>query len=501
MDLTIGEIFISVFTFKNLLAISAGVGGGLVIGSLPGLTANMGVALLLPVTFSMGPIEALLMLASLYTAAIYGGSFSAILLHTPGTSASAATAIDGFELTRRGEAAKAIRIATFSSMTGGMVSALFLLLLAPPLSLISLKFGPPEYFLLAVFGLTIIGSLASGNIVKGLLSGMIGLLFSTVGMDLDSGFPRYAFGLFALHSGLNFVPAVIGLFSLSQAFIMACNVHETIERIDISARAGWRFFPTLSELKEIKTTLLRSSLIGVVVGILPGAGGDIGSWVSYNEAKRFSKHRERFGKGAIEGICASETANNAVTGSSLIPMLTLGIPGSATAAIMLGALIIQGLVPGRELFTHNGYITYTVIIGFFFANILMAVVGMLASRYVDHIARLPNNCLIPAIIILSVVGSYSLGNDMVDVYVMIAFGFFGYLMRLTGFHPAPMILGLILGPIAEKGFRQSVALSQGHLSGYFLTRPICIVMIVLILLSIVTSVMLSRKNIHMQEDK
>ena len=501
MDLTLVDIFISVFTLKNFLAVSGGVVGGLVIGALPGLTANMGVALLLPITFSMGPIEALLMLASLYTAAIYGGSFSAILLHTPGNSASAATAIDGFELTRQGQAAKAIRIATFSSMTGGMVSALFLLLLAPPLSLISLKFGPPEYFLLAVFGLTIIGSLASGNILKGLLSGVIGLLFSTVGMDLDSGFPRFAFGLFALHSGLNFVPAVIGLFSLSQAFIMAGDVHKTIERVGAPAKTGWRFFPTLAELKEIKFTLLRSSLIGVIVGILPGAGGDIGSWVSYNEAKRFSKHPGRFGKGSLEGICASETANNAVTGSSLIPMLTLGIPGSATAAIMLGALIIQGLVPGRELFTHNGYITYTVIMGFFFANILMAVFGMLASRYVCYIARLPNNCLIPTIIVLSIVGSYSLGNDMVDVYVMIAFGFLGFLMRMTGFHPAPMILGLILGPIAEKGFRQSVALSHGHLAGYMLTRPLCVVMIVLIVLSILTSVMMSRKKLKMEADK
>lgn len=494
MELTIVEILIRAFTVKNLLAMLTGVCGGLVIGALPGLTANMGVALLLPVTFSMGPIEALLMLASLYTAAIYGGSFSAILLHTPGTSASAATAMDGFELTRQGKANTAIRIATYSSMIGGLISAVFLLLLAPPLSLISLKFGPPEYFLLAVFGITVIGSLATGNIVKGLLSGALGILFSTVGMDLDSGFPRFTFGLFPLHSGLSFVPAVIGLFSLSQALTMAEEVHKTIERVDSPKDTDWRFLPTLEELKKIWFTWIRSSLIGVVVGILPGAGGDIGSWVSYNEAKRFSKNPERFGKGAIEGISASETANNAVTGSSLIPMLTLGIPGSATAAIMLGALVIHGLVPGRELFTHNGYITYTVIVGFFFANIAMAVIGMFSSRYITQIARLPNYALVPPIIFLSVVGSYALGNNLFDVYIMIGFGLLGYLMRKTGFPPAPMILGLILGPIAEKGYRQMIALSQGDLFAYVFTRPICVVLIALIALSIITSVFLSRRR-------
>jgi len=494
MEFSVLDILARVFTITNMLAIMGGVVGGLVIGSLPGLTANMGVALLLPVTFSMGPIEALLMLASLYTAAIYGGSLSAILLYTPGTSASAATAIDGFELTRQGKAGTAIRISTFSSMFGGLISAVFLLLLAPPLSLVSLKFGPPEYFLLAVFGLTVIGTLASGNMIKGLLSGALGLLLSTAGMDLDSGFPRFTFGVFALHSGIEFVPAVIGLFSMSQALIMSEEVHKTIQQAKTPSGTDWRFFPSLEELRRIKFTLLRSSLIGVFIGILPGAGGDIGSWVSYNEAKRFSKNREKFGKGAIEGVCASEAANNAVTGSSMIPMLTLGIPGSATAAVMLGALIIQGLVPGRELFTRNGYITYTFIVGFFFANIIMGIIGMLLSRHVTYITRLSNNALIPVIIILCIVGSYSLGNNIFDVYVMLAFGFLGFAMRKTGFHPAPTILGLILGPMAENGFRQSVTLSKGALFSYFFTRPICLILFALIAISIVTSIVLGRRT-------
>lgn len=482
------------FTPFNMLAILVGVVAGLCIGGLPGLTANLGVALLLPVTFSMDVTAALLMLMSLYTAAIYGGSFAAILLHTPGTSASAATAIDGFQLTQQGKFNKAIRIATFSSVVGGFVSGLAMLLVAPPLSLLSLKFGPPEYFMLAVFGLTVIGTLASGNVVKGLIAGAAGLLFSTVGMDIDSGFPRYTFGFFALQSGINFVPAVIGLFSLSQALLMCEEAGQSIQKVNL-APTSWRFLPTWSELREIRVTLARSSVIGVLVGILPGAGGDIGSWVSYNEAKRFARDKDSFGKGSIVGISASETANNAVTGSSLIPLLTLGIPGSATAAILLGALVVHGLLPGRTLFTDHAHITYTVIFGFLLANIIMGFVGMALARYMVTLARMPNSLLIPGIIAFSVVGSYSLGNNIFDVYTMLAFGLFGYLMRKAGFHPAPLILGLILGPIAETGFRQSMILADGPLIAYILRSPISLVLLLLTVASIVSAAWLEYRRI------
>ncbi len=485
-----------VFTPINLLAIVAGVFAGLLIGGLPGLTANLGVALLLPVTFGMDVAPALLMLSSLYTAAIYGGSFAAILLHTPGTSASAATAIDGFALTQRGEFNKALRIATFSSVVGGVVSALALLLIAPPLSRLSLAFGPSEYFMLAVFGLTVIGTLASGNMVKGLIAGVAGLWLSTVGADLDSGFPRYTFGIFALLSGINFVPAVIGLFSMSQALLMCEEALKSIQQEQVDARERWRFLPRLAELKRISPTMARSSVIGVLVGILPGAGGDIGSWVSYNEAKRFSKTPDEFGKGSIIGISASETANNAVTGSSLIPLLTLGIPGSATAAILLGALIIHGLLPGRTLFTDHADVTYTVIFGFLLANVVMGIVGMSIGRYMAKLARLPNYVLIPMIIALSVVGSYSLGNNFFDVQTMLIFGLLGYLMRKGGFPPAPMILGLILGPIAETGFRQSVVLARGNVVEYILSSPISLVLFAATLLSIASAVWLEHRGVR-----
>ncbi len=483
-----------VFTLANLSAIGIGVVAGLVIGGLPGLTANLGVALLLPVTFSMDVTAALLMLMSLYTAAIYGGSFPAILLHTPGTSASAATAIDGFVLTQRGEFNKALRVATFSSVMGGVASALALLLIAPPLSLLSLRFGPAEYFMLAVFGLTIIGTLSSGNMVKGLLAGTIGLAISTVGLDQDTGFPRYDFGFTALQSGFNFVPVVIGLFSVSQALLMCESAQATVQRVQLSATERWRFLPTWVEIKAIRTTVARSSLIGVFVGVLPGAGADIGSWVSYNEARRFARDKSAFGNGSILGISASETANNAVTGSSLVPLLTLGIPGSATAAILLGALIVHGLVPGRTLFTEKASVTYTVIYGFLLANIVMGVIGMSLGRYMALITRLPNAVLIPIILMLSVVGAYSLGNNMFDVYTMLAAGVLGYLMRKTGFSPAPLILGLILGPIAETGFRQSVTLSGGNVVGFILAQPIALVLTVLTVVSIISAIVLERRR-------
>jgi putative tricarboxylic transport membrane protein len=479
-----------VFTLGTLAAMMIGVFAGMVIGALPGLTANLGVALLLPITFSMDVTAALVMLMSLYTTAIYAGSFPAILLHTPGTSASAATAIDGFVLTQRGEFNKALRVATFSSVFGGVASALALLLIAPPLSLLSLRFGPAEYLMLAVFGLTIIGTLASGNMVKGLLAGALGLLLSTVGLDLDTGFPRYAFGISDLASGISFVPVVIGLFSVSQAFLMCEDAQSKIQRVDLATPERWRFFPTWAEIHSLRYTLGRSSIIGVFVGILPGAGADVGSWVAYNEARRFSKNKEEFGNGSIHGISASESANNAVTGSSLVPLLTLGIPGSATAALLLGALIVHGLVPGRTLFTDNAEITYTVIFAFLLANIVMGFVGMSIGRYMSLITGLPNAVLIPVILMLSVVGAYSLGNNMFDVYTMLAAGVVGYAMRKAGFSPAPLILGLILGPIAETGYRQSLTLSGGDVVTYVLSQPIALVITILTVLSLASAVIL-----------
>lgn len=472
------------FTPAHLGMVLAGVVIGLIIGAMPGLSSNLGIALMLPLTFGMDPVSALILLTSLYTAAIYGGSFSAILLHTPGTSASAATAIDGFALTRKGEFNKAIRISTFASVFGGLLSAIALLAIAPPLSLLSLKFGPAEYFWLAVFGISVIGTLASGNMIKGLVSGAVGVAISTVGLDLDSGYPRFAFGFYDLQGGIGFVPAVIGLFSLSQALLMCEKPHNTIQEADPTGGGKWRLLPTWAEFKFIHPTLWRSSIIGIIIGILPGAGGDIGSWTAYNEAKRFAKNDPDFGKGSIRGVAASESANNATTGGAIIPLLTLGIPGSPSAAILLGALVLHGMQPGRTLFTEHAHFTYTVCVGFLIANLVMGFVGMAMCRYMGVVARLPNTILIIAVIVLSIVGSYSLGNNIYDVYTMMAFGILGYLMRKSGFSAAPMVLGMILGPLAEQGFRQAVQLADGPVLLHMVANPISWVLVSLIVLSI-----------------
>jgi putative tricarboxylic transport membrane protein len=472
------------FTPLHLGMMLAGVVIGLIIGAMPGLSSNLGIALMLPMTFGMDPISALILLTSLYTSAIYGGSFSAILLHTPGTSASAATAIDGFALTRKGEFNKAIRISTFASVVGGLLSAVALLAIAPPLSLLSLKFGPAEYFWLAVFGISVIGTLASGNMIKGLVSGAVGVAISTVGLDLDSGYPRFTFGFYDLQGGIGFVPAVIGLFSLSQALLMCEKPHQSIQEVDPTSGGKWRLLPTWAEFMFTQATIWRSSIIGIIIGILPGAGGDIGSWTAYNEAKRFSKNDPDFGKGSIRGIAASESANNATTGGAIIPLLTLGIPGSPSAAILLGALVLHGMQPGRTLFTEHAHFTYTVCVGFLIANLVMGFVGMAMCRYMGVIARLPNTILIIAVIVLSIVGSYSLGNNIYDVYTMMAFGILGYLMRKSGFSAAPMVLGMILGPLAEQGFRQAVQLADGSVLLHMLSNPISWVLVSLIVLSI-----------------
>jgi putative tricarboxylic transport membrane protein len=486
------QVLGSLFSLDTVMAILIGTLGGMVIGALPGLSATMGVALLIPLTFGMNPIAGLSMLTAIYTSAIYGGSISAILLHTPGTPASAATAMDGYELTKQGKGLKALGVATISSMFGGFVSAILLLFVAPPLSIISLSFNAPEYFLIAIFGLTIIGSLSSGNMLKGLASGVFGLALALIGLDALTGFPRYTFGSQSLLSGISLVPALIGLFSLSQVFIQVEDMNKKKEEKEITKDLKGSVLPTWKEFKSLFPTLSKSSIIGTLTGILPGAGGDIGSWVSYNEAKRSSKKPEKFGKGSIEGISASETANNAVTGGALIPLLTLGIPGSATTAVLLGGIIIQGLVPGRELFTTNANVTYAVIIGFIIANLLIGVIGLPLARYIVRVTKIPPGVIAPAIVVLSVLGSYAINNNMFDVYVMVIFGVIGYLMRKTGFHPAPVVLALILGPMAENGFRQSIILSQGDMLGYYLTRPISVILIILTILSVLSPIVMER---------
>lgn len=491
-----------VFQPDVMIALMLGLIVSIIMGALPGLSASMAVALLIPVTFGMSPVAGLVMLTGVYTGAVYGGSITAILLHTPGTPASAATAIDGYELAKQGQGFKAIGVATISSVIGGTISALALMFLSPPLANIALKFGPLEYFFMALFGLTIIGSLAGDSMAKGLMGGLFGLFIGIVGLDQMNGFPRFTFGMLSLESGISMVPAMIGMFSVSQVMIMTEDIIKGKSNLqdNPSNLLTGRFLPTMSELKSLMPTILKSSIMGVFVGILPGAGADIGSWVAYNEAKRSSKHPEKFGNGALEGIAASESANNAVTGGALIPLLTLGIPGSSVAAILLGGLMIQGLVPGYELFSVYATTTYSIMFGFLLANLLMGFVGYIISKQAVKLSKVPMTILASIIIALSVVGAYSISNSMFDVYVMGAFGLVAYFMRKSGFGTAPTILGVILAPMLEANYRRSLVLAKGNMIAYFFDRPIAIVLFIMVLIALLAPIIVNKVKRKMNSD-
>lgn len=478
MDLLIAGLA-NILNVKVILILFSSVAIGIVIGALPGLTATMGVALLLPVTFGMEPVTGILLLVGVYFGAIYGGSITAILLRTPGTPSSAATALDGYPMTKKGEAHKALTISTLSSTIGGILSVIVLVLVAPQLAQFALKFSAPETFGLALFGLAIISSISGNSILKGLIAGVVGLLIATIGIDPIGGFPRFTMGMPNLMNGVNYIPVLIGLFAASEAFRSVEDIFKgnlkfnTIEKVKLK---WWEF-------KQLIMVILRSSGIGTFIGMIPGAGGDIASFLAYNEAKRFSKKPEEFGKGNPEGVAASEASNNACTGGAMIPLLTLGIPGDAVTAVMLGALMVQGLQPGPLLFTNNAEIVYTLFIGMFIANSLLLFYGMLGIRIFTKILTIPKVILTPIILVLCIVGSYSLGNNFFDVWIMLIAGVVGYFMYRYDFPVSPVILALILGPMLEANLRRSLVLSDGSISILF-TRPISLTLIILAIITL-----------------
>ncbi|MBG0765011.1 MAG: tripartite tricarboxylate transporter permease [Tissierellales bacterium] len=397
------EGFQEVLIPLNILIVFGGTLMGMLFGAMPGINASMGVALLLPLTYGMPPITALTMLLGIYCGAIYGGSITAILINTPGTTAAACTTFDGHPLAAQGKAGKAIGMATISSFAGGIISIIILILLAPVLAKVALKFGPPEYFALAVFGLSIITSLSSGTLVKGLIAGFFGLMLGTVGMDMMNGTPRYTFGQVALLDGFSFIPVLIGLFAVSQILI---NV-EKLESLNMKDSKILGLLPTLKELKSVVPTILRSSLLGSFIGILPGAGATISSFICYNEAKRWSKTPEKFGKGSLEGVAAPEAGNNAATGGAMVPLLSLGIPGSETTAVLLGAFMIQGISPGPLLFRDNIGVAYGIFAGLILANIAFLIIGLFGVKGFVKVLQIPTRILMPLILTLAFVGSYS----------------------------------------------------------------------------------------------
>lgn len=457
--------------FEALLANLLGVALGIVFGALPGLTAVMGVALLIPLTFGLPPVVAFSSLLGMYCGAIYAGSITAILVSTPGTAAAAATMLEGPRLTARGESLRALEMTTVASFIGGVFSCFILAGVAPQLARFALNFSVPEYFALGIFGLTIVATLSEGALLKGCIAACLGLLIAMVGMDPLTGNLRLTFDSANLINGVSLIPALVGLYALSQVFLTCEDVFrgKRLSAVNISRKGI-----SLAEIWANRSALLRGSLIGTFIGIVPATGSGTASFAAYSEAKRNSRHPEAFGNGAIEGLAATESANNAVTGGALIPLLTLGIPGDVVTAVILGALMIQGMTPGPLLFQEQGALVYSIFISLLLANVFMLVLGMASVRVFSKIVSIPGGILMPLVTTLCVVGGYALNNSNFDLGVMAVFGILGWIMTKASIPLAPLLLAMILSGIIETNFRRALSISDNDYT-VFLTRPVCAV--------------------------
>lgn len=476
---------IHIFTPSNFIFLLLGVLMGLTFGALPGLTATMGLALLVPLTFTMPAETGLIMLGGIYVGAMYGDAIPAILISTPGTPSAIATTFDGYPLSKKGMAQHALVAGATASLWGSVVANTILLTLAPPLAEASLKFGPPEYFWLGIFGLTIIATLSEDSILKGLLAGAIGLVLSSIGIAPIGGDVRLTFGFPELQSGIDLIVALIGFFCLPEILSSIIGQRRaTYSSKPVKPRLSviWEVIYSLTKKPVL---MLRSSIIGAIVGFMPGAGGNIASIIAYNEAQRWDKNPEEYGKGTIKGVAASEAANAAVAPGSLIPMLTLGIPGSPPAAVILGALMLHGMRPGVELFTVHTDIVYAFIMSLMVAACLAMVICCFGSVIFSQLVNVPSRYLAPTILFMTVLGSYSIRNNMLDVWIMFFFGLLGFASNRLKLHPAPIVLGLILGPFIEEGLVQSMLTGRaaGGMIQFMIFRPICLVLIGLSLMS------------------
>lgn len=481
------DSIINLFQPIVLLGMLFGVVWGIICGALPGFGASLGISLLLPFTYGMDAMVALPMLSGVYAGAMYGGSITAILVGVPGTSAAAATVFDGLELAKQGKANTALSAAVLASAFGGIFSGIILIAVAPLLAKVAIMFGPAEYFLLAIFGLTVIASLSSGSTLKGVLAGLLGLVFGMVGLDPIRGYMRFTFGQMYLFDGFPTIPLILGLFAFPRCveFTKSIFKGEAMSvSSDINASGGAAM--KIREIFGMWKTLVRSSVLGTIIGIIPAAGANIACFVGYSEAKRKSKNPDSFGKGNPEGVVAAEAANNAVCGGSLVPLLTLSIPGNATAAVILGGLMIHGLVPGPQLFEKYADVTYAFMMSVVVANIPMALIGYYGARAFAKIAQIPLNILAPVMLLLSLLGSFSTRQVAFDMWVTIGIGLVCYLLMQAKFPMPPILLGTILGPIAEKGFRQAMLISHNNMA-IFVQRPLSIMLIGLIILSLYAS--------------
>ena len=468
-----------VFDFNLLFLIFATTILGVIIGVLPGLGSTTGAALLLPFTLTMEPVHAITVLTTIYVSATFAGSITAILINTPGTSAAAATTFDGYPLAQRGEAGRALGIAVVASTIGGIFSVIVLCIAAPMLARVAYEFRPPEYFALTVFGLSMLASISAGGAVKNIIGGVFGVWLATIGAERVTGIERYTFGHYELYEGLAFVPVFIGLFAMSELLMQSKRLKDVAEAIGLKAVK----LPTKEDYKKIWRTVLRSCGIGTFIGILPAEGATVASMIGYSEARRWSKNKEEFGKGSVEGIAGAEAANNAATGGAMVPTMVLGIPGSGTTAIILVGLMVHGLRPGPYLFTEQVDTVYQIFGAMLVANFMFLFMGLYAAKFFARISLIPTTLLWPIVFALCVIGAYSLNSSLLDIWIVMFFGILGFFARRHGFAVAPIAVGLILGEMVETNLQNSLKMFDGEWWMIF-TQPLAVVFLALAFLGL-----------------
>ncbi|MFO8089987.1 MAG: tripartite tricarboxylate transporter permease [Desulfatiglandaceae bacterium] len=446
------------FTPWHIFLLLLGSSLGILSGAIPGISGTMALALAVPVSYTMGPTAALLLLISIYVASVYSGSISGILFRTPGAPEGVAATLDGHAMAKQGKAGEALGLDIASSVIGGMIGAIALALIAPKLAEVALQFGAPEYFAISILGLSVVSSFGTKNEVKAIAGALIGLFVGCIGIDRISGFERFTFGTNALLNGVSFIPVIIGLFAVSEVVSRIVKKIE-IEKVKSKTRAK---LPSLKLLYRLKGLIARSGLIGTFIGILPGVGATTAAFVSYSEAVRWSKNPEKYGTGAPEGVAAAEVANNAACSSAMVPLLTLGIPGSAGTAIILGAFLIHGMQPGPLLFLKQPQLTYTIFVGMFIANLVIIFLAKIFINYFVKVIALPYTVLGPGIVICCIVGTFAIQNSFGDIWIMIAFAAIGFFLERFNYPLAPVILGVVLGPIAEENLRQTMLISNNN---------------------------------------
>nr|WP_306268046.1 tripartite tricarboxylate transporter permease [Pararhizobium sp. IMCC3301] len=472
------EILTSTLDPMTLFLVVLGTLFGIVIGVLPGMGPTVACAVVLPFTAGMEPLDAITLLVAIYCAGTYGGSVSAILINTPGTPASVATALDGYPLAQKGQAGRALGIATVSSAIGGLVAVVIFILSAPALAKVAYQFGPAEYFALTVFGLCMLTTIG-GDPLKSMISGLFGILLATIGLDIMTGVARFTFNNAHIADGLSFVPVLVGLFAISEFLLQSTRHGIKRETIKLDAIR----LPSRDDYRQIWKTILRGTGIGTFVGILPAEGGTVAAIMSYNEERRWSKTPEDFGKGSINGIAAAESANNAATAGAMVPTLALGIPGGGTTAVILAALVMHGLRPGPQLFLEQAEFFYGIGITMALANICFFVLGLYLARHFAKVTLIPAAILWPIIAVISVVGIYSFGQSMFDVAVMLGAGVIGFFMKRYGFSPIALAIGLVLGGLVETTLRQSLVIYDGNALLLF-SSPLAVVFFVMAALAL-----------------